>query len=296
MAVPGQVIRELPSLKWRDLTAPCEEASYDFSHTQAERGAYGIAAAWHDHTRRDPIKVKVRLAFMNTLRGGTRQYPDNWLKWKPALFDGSTGKLRHPDLGEFDARVEKGSVRVTSAQTAGVYVDIDFTETRVDVTKDTVFQAPSVDIKALAAQVGQDAGTFNIAFPSGILDRSLTDAIESFLGDLHAAQLTASGYALQIAGKLDSMIAAVERVTDPAVMPLYTNLVHMWDIMQTRAKQAEKIAGRSTRKTTALADTTLDAIAAETGNSVGELMDLNPALVARPTVPKGSIYSYYTDK
>jgi hypothetical protein len=298
MAVPpARVIQGLPKITWRGLFAKCEDASFSFSHTQVERGAYGIDGAWHDHARRDPIKFQCKLHFVNTLfGGGVVEFPDNYQKWWDALKDGSTGPLRHPILGTINARVEKGNVSLSAQTTAGVVLNVEFTETLVDVTKATKFAQPSVDIKALAAQVGQDAGAFSVAFPSGILDRSLEDAVESFLGDVHAAQLTATGYATQIVGKVERMIAAVERVTDPRVAPLYTNLVTLWDALRTRAKEAERVIGRSTSQRRAEGDTTLDALATGTGNTVEELMELNPALVQRTSVPKGTLYAYYTDK
>lgn len=297
MAIPARVIQALPKLTWRGLFAKCEDASFSFSQTQVERSAYAIDGAWHDHARREAIKFRCKLYFINTLySGGVVEFPDNYNKWQAAMLDGSTGPLRHPILGTINARVESGDVSLAAQTTAGVVVNVNFTETLVDVTKGTVFEAPAVDIQKLAQQIGQDAGRFDIAFPSGILDRSLEDAIESLLGNVHAAQLTASGYATQMVGKVERMIAAVERVADPSVMPLYTNLVTLWDTLRTRAKQAERVLGRSTSRYRAPEDTTLDAIAKDTGNDVAELTELNPALVASPTVPKGSIVTYYTDK
>jgi hypothetical protein len=296
MTIPALVVQALPKLTWRGLFAKCEDASFDFSHTQVERGAYGIDGAWHDHARRDPIVFTCKLHFINTLISAPKEFPENYIKWQKAMLDGSAGKLRHPILGTIDARVLKGSVRLVAQTTAGVVVEVTFTETLVDVTKATKFEAPTVDVKALAAQVGHDAGLFDIAFPSGILDRSLEDAIDSFLGNVHALQVSASGYALQIVGKVEKMIESVERVTDPRVAPLYTNLVQLWDTLRTRAQQAERLAARSTSRRRTEADTTLDALAKSSGNSVEELMELNPALVSRPSVAKNTIYTFYTDK
>lgn len=297
MAIPARVIQGLPKLTWRGLFAKCDDASFSFSHTQAARGAYGIDGDWHDHARRDSVKFRCKLYFINTLYGGgVVEFPDNYNKWQAAMLDGSPGPLRHPILGTVNARVESGDVNLVAQVTAGVIVSVNFTETRIDVTENTPFATPTVDIQALANQIGQDAGRFDIAFPSGILDRTLEDAVNSLLGDVHAAQLTASGYALQIAGKVDRMIAAVERVADPRVMPLYTNLVTLWDILRKRGKQAERAVARSTARFITSESTTLDALADGTGNTVAELTELNPALIARPTVPQGALVTYYTGK
>lgn len=296
MAIPARVIQDLPRLNWRGLGAQCEDATFSFSHSQVERGAYGIDAAWHDHARRDPIKFKCKLHFINTLISAPKEFPENYNKWQEALLDGSTGKLRHPILGTIDARVENGDVRLVAQVTAGVTIEVNFTETRVDVTKPTEFSSPDVDVKALAAQIGHDARRFNIAYPSGILDRTLEDAIGSILGNVHAAQITVAGYASQVVGKVSNMIEAVERVTDPAAAPLYTNLVTLWDALRTRAKEVEKLAARGTSKQRVAAPTTIDAFAKTVGNTEDEIMYLNPALIAKPSVPAGTVVAYYTGK
>lgn len=301
MAVPpSRVVQGLPPLKWRGLVAHCEDASFSFSHTQVERGAYGIDAAWHDHARRNPIQFKCTLHFVNTMFGAakssTRQYPDNYNKWQEALFDGSAGKLHHPMLGEINARAMDGEVTLVAQNQAGVSVRASFVETIVDITREVDYENPQVNIKDLAAAVAKDASKYKINFPRGILDKSLEDAIDSFLGNIHAFQMTASGYATQIVGKLDKMISQVEAVADPSIMPLHTNLVHLWDAMRTRAQQAEKAAGRSTSRLVMVTDSTLDKVAADFKNSMSEIMELNPHLISRPVVPKGALVTYYTDK
>lgn len=296
MALPAHVIRDLPKLRWRGLSAPMESAPVDFAHAQAERKAYGIDGAWHDHGGREPLTIKVRLHFINTLFGGILWFPNEYNKWQKALFDGSPGKLRHPILGEFDAVVLNGSVDFTARQLGGVSVDVTFVETLLDVTKPTELKTLEVDVKALTKQVLNDAGNLGINFPSGILSSDLGDAINSLLGSIASAQMTVSGYANQIVGGIEDMIERVELLADPAVAPVYDNLVHLWDTMRTRAAELEKLSARSTQKRTLDVDSTFDALATKYGNSVEDLMNLNPQLVKFRVVPKGQIVTFYTDK
>lgn len=273
-----------------------ESAPVDFSHAQAERKAYGIDGAWHDHGGREPLSIKVRLHFINTLFGGTLWFPNEYNKWQKALFDGSPGKLRHPILGEFDAVVLNGSIDLSARQMGGVSVDVTFVETLLDVTKPTELKTAEVDVKALTKQVLNDAGNRNINFPSGILSSDLGDAINSILGSIASAQMTVSGYANQIAGGIEDMIERVELIADPKVAPLYDNLVLLWDTLKTRASEAEKLSARSTQKRELDVDSTFDAMATKYGNGVEDLMNLNPQLIKFRVVPKGSIVTFYTDK
>lgn len=296
MAIPAHVIRSLPKLRWRGLSAPMESAPVDFAHAQAERKAYGIDGAWHDHGGREPLSIKVTLHFINTLFGGTLWFPNEYNKWQKALFDGSPGKLRHPILGEFDAVVLNGSVSLDPRQLGGVTVTVTFAETLVDVTKPNELKTAEVDVKALAKQVLQDAGNLGINFPSGILSTSLFDAIDSFLGSIASAQMTVSGYGNQIAGGLEDMIERVELVTDPKSAPVYDNLLILWDTVKTRANEAEKLAARSTQKRQIKSDATFDVLAAEFGNGVEDLMNLNPVLIKFRVIPAGTTVAFYTGK
>ena len=296
MALPSRVIRELPKLTWRGLFAPCEAAPVKFAHAQNERKAYQIDAAWHDHGGREPNSVDVKLHFLNTMFDGVLWFPNEYNKWQKALFDGSPGKLRHPILGEFDAVVKGGSVQLDSSRSAGVTVDVTFDETLVDVTKANAFKGPQVDVKAVAKQALTDAGNLGINFPSGRLDGSLFDAIDSLLGDITSAQMTITGLGNQIVGGIEDMIYRVELVADPASAPAYDNLVLLWDALKTKVTDAEKLAARSTATTLLGSDTTFDAVASERSNTVEELMGLNPGLVRYRVIPKGSALVFYTGK
>ncbi len=296
MALPSRVIRGLPKLTWRGLFAPCEAAPVKGAHAQNERKAYQIDAAWHDHGGREPYSVDVKLHFLNTMFDGVLWFPNKWNEWQKALEDGSPGKLRHPMLGEFDAVVKSWNVALDASRTAGVSVDVTFDETLLDVTKANAFKAPQVDIKAVAKQALTDAGNLGINFPSGRLDGSLLDAIDSFLGNIVSAEMTITGFGNQLVGGVEDMISRVEMVADPASAPAYDNLVLLWDALSTRVRDAEKVAARSTATTLLGSDTTFDAAASERSNSVEELMGLNPGLVRFRVIPKGSALVFYTGK
>lgn len=296
MAIPARVIRELPKLTWRGLFAPCEAAPVDGAHAQVERKAYGADAAWHDHAGREPYTMNVKLHFINTMFDGIIWFPNKWNDWRKALEDGSPGKLRHPLLGEMDAVVNKWNQSLDSKQTAGISVDVTFTETLLDVTKANALKAPAVDVKALTKQVLVDAGNLGINFPSGRLDGSLFDAVDSFLGNITSAEMTITGLGNQIVGGIEDMISRVEMVADPASAPAYDNLVFLWSALTDKIRDAEKVAARSTATVLLGSDTTFDAVSTERGNSVEELMGLNPGLVRFRVIPKGSALVFYTGK
>lgn len=298
MAIPARVIQGLPKLKWRGLSAPCEAAPVDFSHQQVLREQYGLDAGWHDPAGRKPLDIKVTLHFINTMFDGIVWFPNEWNKWQKALFDGSPGKLQHPILGEVDAVVLNGSIQLEARQTGGVTVNATFQETLVDVTKPNDLKAATVDVKAVAKQVLQDAGNLGIHFPSGRLDGDLLGAVDSFLGDIASATMTVTGLGNQLKGGIEDMIFRVELLTDPSVGPVYDNLVLLWDALDTRLSSAGAAAtpARTTAVLVTTADTTFDAIASEHANGVEELMGLNPSLIRYRVIPQGKPVAYYTSK
>lgn len=296
MAIPARVIRDLPKLTWRGLFAPCEAAPVEIAHAQVEREQYGIDGAWHDHAGRKALDIKVKLHFLNTMFDGIIWFPNKWNDWQKALLDGSPGKLRHPILGEIDAVPITTSIQLEARQSGGVSVDVTFRETLVDVTKPSQLSTAQVDVKAVAKQAITDAGNLGINFPSGRLDGSLLDAIDSFLGSVTSATMTITGLGNQLSGGIEDMITRVETITDPAAAPAYDNLVLLWDAIQARTRDAEKIAARSTASRLVSADTTFDRFGGEYGNSVEQLMSLNPGLIRFKFIPAQTRVTYYTNK
>ncbi len=294
MAVPALIITDLPLLTWRGLAAPCESAPFKFSHTQAERKYPYIDVSGHDHTGRDSIQFTVKLYFINSVE--LDSFPQNWEAWLEALLDGKSGELVHPVLGSLRARVLDGSVDVRAGVRGGVIVDVTFVETRDDVDEGLAFDALSLSPEAVAEQADLDMGLVGVDFPlsNALNATSCLDAYKKIKGQIFSAQLSITGAMNRLAGAVTTIIDDIDALDDPSAYPARDNLVTFFNLLKQQEKKLAKAAARSTGEATTSSATTLDAIAADTGNTLDEIMGLNVHLLRTPSVPAGATYRYYT--
>jgi hypothetical protein len=293
-AAPERVIQGLPYLRWRGLAAHAELADFDFSHAQAPRAYPLIDGKAHDWMGMDAIPIKARLFFLNTVQKNS--FPALWEQWRDALFDGSSGDLDHPVLGPLRARVMAGSVSVNAKQTAGVIVDVSWEQTNDDLDTFTIFEGVTISVISAAQAATAACEALGIEYPDGEGDGlSLFDAVNAIESAVFSATLSTTGLINKTTGKVEQMIEAAERLTDPQSWVAITNLQTVWTrLNDVKLKVIERAAGARPTKTVVLvSDTALDAFATEKGNSMADIASLNPSALAKPIVPKGSALTYY---
>jgi len=298
----AHVIGSLPELTWRGLDpVPVEDASYEFNHEQVERRYAYVDGVGHDHTGRGPIRISARLLFLNTIQENL--YPHTWEEWRAALFDGSAGEIFHPELGAMDARVVHGSVKLAAQCRAGVTVDVAFVETLQDPDR-----APA-DIPVLALNLQQGARAADIAcealgikYPH-VVDppaKSLLDAIKSIEGLATSSALAALGAIAQVTGAVRSMAGSVERLAAPTRLlrkPSTWPALHNLEIVEEGLVELAEALHRSARPVAALVldrRTTLDVFARSVGNTLDEIVGLNPTALGKPSVAVGTRLRYYS--
>jgi len=298
MATPNNIIAGLRPFAWRGIKVPCESASFEGGHDLAERRYPYRDAASHDPTGRLPYVTTPRLIFGNMYglgEGGQLLYPDTWRRFKAALEDDSIGKCEHPDLGEFDARAGKWSVVLDAKNRGGITVDVTFTESVADITVQPQFSLSDVSITALAKAADAAVAAAGLpAYPTGQGYLSILEAINAVQGIATSATLSASGLANQVAGALDTMLSSIEALNDATLWPAYDNVLGCWARMRDIADRQEKLLKRAISVQTAVAATSIGALATLLGNTPDEIMGLNPGLLRSPIVPRGSIVQFYS--
>lgn len=293
-ASPATVIQGLPYLEWRGLKVHADLADFDFSHAQAPRAYPLISGETHDWMGMDAIPIRARLYFLNTVQKDS--FPAGWELWRDALFDGSSGDLIHPVLGPLRARVMGGSVKVSAMQTAGVVVEVTWKTTNDDLDEGTFFEGAAVSVYSAAEAAQAAASSLGIDYPDGENEGlSLLDAVNAVESALFSAQLSTSGALNKVTGKVEQMIEAAQRLTDPSAWVAIANLQTVWgrlkDIQDKIVNRA--VGARPTKSETLSSDTALDAFASLHGNTMTEIVELNPSALAKPVVPKGSTLTYY---
>lgn len=294
--LPSEVVKGLPALTWRGLTAPCEAAPFQFSHTQVPRPFPYRDSEGHNWTRRNPIQFTVKLHFNNTVE--TDAFPKLYNQWQDALFDGSSGKLKHPILGILTARVLGGDVELVAQNQAGVVVQVTFTETNDDPENPDELSRPTVSTAAAAKAADKACQAAKIKYPK-VVDPPVTD-LEGFVG---AIQGTIISVGLSVSGKLsmigkfkgmvDQMIDTVTLEDNVILWPALHNLQVLRDSLN-ELEELTKANSRPTASRTVTANTTLSEFAASVNNSLTDVIDLNPTLLARPSIPAGTTIRYFT--
>jgi hypothetical protein len=301
------IINELPILSWRNLRAPCSRIETTFVHGQAPRPYPYVRGRGHEWTGLEMLGVNATVHFFNTIEPDC--YPVQWEKFRASILDdGTTGQLRHPDLGKIDARPIQGSYVVEATTTSGVVCTVSWELTVDDPEVEAEFAAPDVSIEAAAEEADAAMEELGIEYPTGEGETSLTQAVSSVQGQIQNFSTTVSGKINQVRGTIrqirenhertmNSVKHAAAAVRDvvagaPARWVLEANL----DIMESTLDTLEEIAKANARPTKTLRTTgfaSLASLTSETSNTIAELIQLNPALVGAPTVPEGSTVTYF---
>jgi prophage DNA circulation protein len=310
MADPNNILASLRVLSWRGIEARFStEAPYTFGHRQPARAYPYLDVDGHDHTGRQSSKITVKVYFMNSLEPNS--YPQKWYQFRDAILDGSPGILVHPDLGKLTAVVMGGSIDMTAQNRAGIVVSVSFDEHRDNPDQDVnarpaapaakeVAQAADAAIAALRVLYPDGLGSTDAAlaqvkllYPDGAEDTGTV--LDLVTGVIAAFETTGAAVAAKVnqANQLfNQMVDGIEALNDPAAWPGLDNLIQASTSL---AETAEKYfaAQRPTRTQTLTTDTTLDAFAESVGNSLEEIVGLNPSALFSPIASRGITLSYY---
>lgn len=291
---PNSIIHGLPVAEWRgEVFPPYDVAGFSFSHRQAEASFFGIDESAHIWGGMNSTPMQFRLYFLNTLLPNA--FPDKWSIWQELLFDGNPGKLKHPLRGKIDAVVMDGDVKLEAKTTAGVIVDVRFSSTLVDPNKAQSQAIIDVSVAAVAAAAKDAIDNADLNFPSGEPVTDLFDILAQLDSFLYSLDLSMQGMLNQWEGKLSRFIDIIHgQSVGTKNWAAGTLLIQLWNICEDRRAMLTGGNARPTAHGVTASSTTIDAIARERGNTVGEIMGLNRSLLGSSYVPKGTSYLYYT--
>jgi prophage DNA circulation protein len=291
----SNIITGLADLSWRKLEPP----EYDIVGLKGgwdlSRGSFPyVHGASHDNMGRQEIPMSARLMFLNTLSPGS--FPDLFNKWfKAVAIDPTPDKLVHPILGEVDARVLDWEVELTAVRTDGVVMLVNWTDTLLDPEKKKKLAGITINIQETAAVVQEQIEELDPPFvwPDGIGDTDLFDMIGQIEGLIETSMLRVQGLINQALGMIQSITDLVDRANEAKNWSLSSNLKKLYVGMLDLQKSAHRFAGRETKIMITQRTMTVGDVAAETDNTVGEIIGLNPVLLSFPQIPKGAMVSHF---
>jgi hypothetical protein len=282
----------LARMKLDGLVSPeYDVASFDFDNCVTPRHYPYIDRDGHDNVGRKSHAGGFKLYFLNSLE--LESFPQKWDEWKRVLFDGSSKEMIHPLLGPLDVRIISGSVTVEARTTSGVLVEFKWEEDLTDPTADAWDDATNVSVAAAKTEAQASVAAANIPWPSEEAVTDAWDAIAMVESAMYSVDLAIDGMINQAQGKIDELIGFIDAEQNHSYYAAKDALVKLWGAFESLGEKAGVKLSRTIATGTTVGDTTLDELADSTGNSLADLMTLNPTLLGNPIVKSGTAYRYY---
>lgn len=291
---------QLLPCSWRGIQFPTSSVDLSFEQDLAEHKYYGIDGASVEATGRGPIHVRVTIPLVNGIVPGKNEkwgtlYPDTFRDLFRALIDRKSGVFIHPELDQILCRVKSVNFSHQAQQRDGVNLIVEFIETvEDDITVE--FQSPVTVAELAALDLDASGEDLRALVPEAYqMPFTLNDFINSLtaVGDQFTIQ---SKLAL---GKIDSFIYHMNRLEDSVNRARSAATWPVLDGIQ-KAKSALRDIQEKPPATlpillhTVRGDVSLGAILTEIpGAQFGDVIRLNPGIMASPIIRTGTVIRYH---
>lgn len=294
MAVNIDLLRELPPLAWRDIEVPAQTNSVSFQHGLVDHRQHGVDGAHVENTGRGSMVISFRIPFRLGLLDYSDLYPTRFRDFWNACLDGTTGNLKHPEFGEFDAKVESFTLTVTPEMRDGYDVDVVFRETTEnEITAADNPLGPIVNAVAIMEAIQP---TFPVLLPTPEYDdgkwTNPLQALKSLQGQLMLLEMTVVGKISQInnvMNAINDMIDTVNYASEPeawevskALKDVWTNLLEAKDALSPTQDRIDfVVAPRELGVAEAAASASME---------LDDFFKLNPRLARVSAIDRGEEY------
>lgn len=301
---------QLLPMKWRDVEFPT--AGFRVSlhqdlveHKYAERDGAHVEA-----TGREPLVFTARAMFRNGITKGPTEsfpgnlYPDVWRLFMAAAADRSTGILQHPELGQISCKLRRADTVWDAGIRDGVDVDVEWVETTDaghEVLNAITSTSPITDITIAGKDLDASLSITRPLTPAeqkSATEPDFADTANSVTAIVDQASLLNR----RVTGKLDQLTYRAQVLTD--------SLDRVADPKQWSTKRsAERLksgvndlkdrlftTGKDVTVFVIPTDSTISKIANTLQRSTNSIILLNPSLLKKPVVPRGTLVRYYTNQ
>lgn len=291
------------------MAPPYDNVSLSGGYNQSEKVYPYIDGSGHDNVGASSIPMQFKLYFLNSLRKDL--FPGLFLDWKLAVVeDGTVGDLIHPIIGKVRAVPVSWEISAKASSTSGVVMTVGFSTTVEDPEKEPEFNNGIVFVSAQAEQAQKDLEALEIDFPSISIAApstnpltirhpeaplpNLLDLIKSIEGQIFSNRLAVEGVLNQAVGIVDGLVDAVERLNSHQAWAAEANLKGLRNSLVDLG-QAIGTTARKTAEFIIQTSSPLDVVARLTGNTVGEIITLNPSKLKKPFVSEGESVKYFVE-
>lgn len=306
--MPGPTaIHDLPQLTWLGVKAYASDIRTSWQHRLPEYEYAYVDGEAHDNTGRKSLRVACTLHFLNTIEPGL--YPGKWNSFRGLLLSTQSGTLAHPEIGKFNARVSDGEYTISGRSPAGVSVAVSWVESIKNSQSTTKFTTQNAPAAQSARDLDDAMAALGFDYPDGMGSGS---TFAGLVGDIMSIGTTYTNEAKSLVNKTIGFSDAVYEqmqiaaasvanagaaVRDAVAAPPFRWLlevscdalrVALLEHLQALAEGAQPIKTHTTSH-----NTTLAALSLELDADIGGLIQLNPALVASPSVNKNTTVLYF---
>jgi prophage DNA circulation protein len=297
---PNSIILGLPKMTFRGIESPPYDLVTSTGGWRQEELTFPyVDVSGHDNLGRKSMPFEFKLYFLNTA-GGTLSspssalFPDLWNQWREAfIFNGDPGELVHPLFGPIEVRPTDWDIELSSNRQSGVIMTVSFSETNLDPEAVAEINALAVNLGDAAKAADQNRENIGIAYPDGERTPDLTELIGQLEGLIFSTRLTVGGYINQALGVVSGLIDLIELSQDTAKWAAVDVHLQVWNGLKDLGERLGIETPRPIATVFVGHKTSIDELAQNLGNTVGEIMSLNENLLGKPDVPAESTVKYF---
>lgn len=303
MATPPTYDKSLLQITWRGLNFPITDLQTAFTQSHVSHKFPDRDGAYVESTGRDEIRVTCKALFYNHISRGPLEFwdygtlfPSQFNRFLDACKDRTVGRLVHPFLGGFDAKVQSFSATLDATNRSGASVDVTWVDTIKPSLEEQVTDASNAAANAQAF----DDEMNTIRQQKIIVVPSTTPT--DFVGEIGKIKAFIDSTTLQV----QKALAAIDRVTYHVNNVMFSlqraNSVTLSPAIQkAKALRASLIELRQQLNSKVAAvriyivpkDTTLGELVQRLGNNQVDLIKLNPSVVKQPVIEARTPIRYF---
>jgi prophage DNA circulation protein len=291
---------------FRGVQFPVSSISISSQQDTVEHKYWNVDGASIEMTGLDPVTIEAEIPFVNGIAPGKNErwgvlYPTTFRQFLVAFNIKDTGTLDTPEFAGLKVKPvslefkHDANVRDGVMVTARWIQTIDNENLKVQVSK---IQAARLAALTLDSEM---SSLKTVAEPP-----EFTETFEDLMNDITGIVDTSASKLKLLANKPNQILyrvrrlqSSIERATNPLTWPAAHACDELEaalnDLKRLPDKAAALATGRRTLRYVAKHRMTLQQIAQATGNSVDDLITLNPRLLSRPAIPPGSVVRYYAN-
>lgn len=306
----NDVLKQLSALEWKGIGAPFSSFRSELRHDLVQHKYPDRDGAHVEATGRAPLQFSAKMPFLNgiELGKGPREtwifplFPNAFTAFLNVAQERSSGVLNHPDLGAFRCKLESLTWEFTAGTRDGVIADaqwVETTENQSTLADNIAARSPVTQIETSAADldtINKNKALLKDVLPLPEYSESFTDFARAIKAGFDQSTIYSNrltGMLDTLAYRADAIITAASSSHDarawPAIEAASRMLSAVHDVKREIAKSNRATLLYKTPKETTLADLSI-----ATGAPIGDLATLNPALLAAPTIAKGTTVRYYS--